>query len=192
MKITSAASAGSDRPGDILIEIRPNEGGNVFTLKGKSAVMKLFRKQEEALIGDILREDNAENADVRAADNGALDCAIRARLTCALYRGAQRTGPEDAPIERPVDAKPISRDTGIWIDANDPKQLMDAPLYGVSPIVFDLTASEEPDAARLLLSEALKFYRYTGEIYAVIHDGIEGLRDVAALRRFDIPFRRRG
>jgi citrate lyase subunit beta/citryl-CoA lyase len=65
------------------------------------------------------------------------------------------------------------------VNANNPKILLDAVLYGADGILFDLAESvpdTEKDAARLLLAEALNFLDYSS-VEAVVRPNRPGEKD---------------
>ena len=51
--------------------------------------MQQYGRQIEKVIRETLAELGVENAAVNAADRGALDCTVRARVTTAIFRAAQ-------------------------------------------------------------------------------------------------------
>ncbi len=53
---------------------------------------KKDKLHKAAQMGDVprMRSFIAKGADVNAVDKGALDCTVRARITAAIYRGAER------------------------------------------------------------------------------------------------------
>ena len=50
--------------------------------------MQQYGRQIEKVIRETLAELGVENAAVNAADRGALDCTVRARVSAAVYRAA--------------------------------------------------------------------------------------------------------
>lgn len=72
----------------------------------------------------------------------------------------------------------------LSIDANDPKLLLDAPLYGARSVIFDLTmtSAEHTDSARILLQEAIKSLGYQSiDVLIQINSGAAGMKDILTL-----------
>ena len=54
----------------------------------------------------------------------------------------------------------------LLINGNDPKALLNSTLYGADAVAYDLheaVGTADKDAARLLLQEALAFFRFRGQ-----------------------------
>ena len=79
------AFAGTLESGDIMIQIEPSdkEGLNIEL---DSTVMYQFGEQIKKVIAETLTELGITSANVKATDKGALDCTIKARVTCAAVR----------------------------------------------------------------------------------------------------------
>ena len=87
MKITKTGTAGTSDSSDVVITVNPNENEGVkVELTGKSVVLKQFSKQMEAAVKQVVSDMGVENVTVNAADNGALDYVIRARVRTAILR----------------------------------------------------------------------------------------------------------
>ena len=87
MKLIHKAMAGTMESSDIMVTIEPAEAGGI-QLELTSSVMQQFGRQIEAVIRETLKGLGVENALVTAADKGALDCTIKARVNCAAFRAA--------------------------------------------------------------------------------------------------------
>ena len=87
MKLIHKAMAGTRESSDIMVTIEPKEEGGI-QLELTSSVMQQFGRQIEAVIRETLKGLGVENALVTAADKGALDCTIKARVNCAAFRAA--------------------------------------------------------------------------------------------------------
>lgn len=85
--IIKTAVAGTDEKSDAIVTIEPNENG--LQLEIKSVVMNQFGSAIEASIREVLAEMGVQNAIVRVADRGALDCVLRARVETAVLRGME-------------------------------------------------------------------------------------------------------
>lgn len=85
--ILKAASAGTMESSDAYVEIEPCDGG--LQIHVESVVERQFGAAIEAAVQDVLREQEVENATVRVADRGALDCVLRARVETAILRAKE-------------------------------------------------------------------------------------------------------
>ncbi len=90
MELVKTGIAGTFESGDITIEIDKRESGGI-TIDLDSTVANQFGAQIREVIARAARDCGVENAHVRAVDKGALDCTVRARVTAAVYRGADRS-----------------------------------------------------------------------------------------------------
>jgi citrate lyase subunit beta/citryl-CoA lyase len=163
MKLISKGFAGTLESGDIFIEIEKSEQPGIH-IDLQSKVKNQYGKQIFSVITETLKENGITNVNVKAVDQGSLDCTIRARVTTAIYRGCGRT---DYRWEEPM--KRLRR-TMLFVPGNSPGMIRDAHIYGSDSIMFDLedsVALGEKDAARHLVYQALKFIDY-GNIEKVV------------------------
>ena len=86
-EIIKIATAGTDEKSDAVITVEPCESG--IQLEIKSVVMNQFGMSIEASVREVLQQMGVENAIVRVADRGALDCVLRARVETAILRGME-------------------------------------------------------------------------------------------------------
>lgn len=86
MELKNVASAGTLESSDVQIIIEPNEDG--LELSITSSVLNQYGKQIKATVVETLRSMKVENAKVTVTDKGALDCIIKARVQCAVFRSA--------------------------------------------------------------------------------------------------------
>lgn len=84
MEIRKAAAAGTLESSDCLVTLEPGEGG--IQLELTSSVMNQYGRQIKATVLETLDRLGVENASVTVVDKGALDCTIKARVECAVYR----------------------------------------------------------------------------------------------------------
>jgi len=96
MILTKGAAAGTTDKSDIEIILEPASNGVELELKSK--VMALYGKQIRKVILQTLQNLEVDNVKVTASDYGALDCVIKARVECAVFRAAGVT--EDLPWGR--------------------------------------------------------------------------------------------
>jgi len=85
LKITKVAKAGTLESNDILIMVRPNEGGKI-ELELESIVMQHFGEVIEQVILHKVKEMGIEGISIKAQDKGALDYTIAARVETAIRR----------------------------------------------------------------------------------------------------------
>ena len=85
MKIVKYATAGTLESSDASVEIEPGENG--VTIQLESVVLEQFGEAIEYAVRDVLNNLGVEQAQVRIADRGALECVIRARVETAVIRG---------------------------------------------------------------------------------------------------------
>lgn len=86
-EIIKIATAGTDEKSDAVITVEPNENGLILEIK--SVVINQFGPAIEASVREVLQQMGVENAIVRVADRGALDCVLRARVETAILRGME-------------------------------------------------------------------------------------------------------
>ncbi len=86
MEIKKAAVAGTLESSDCMVTVEPGEGE--ITLDLDSAVIRQYGKQIRKVIGETLKRLDVTSAKVTVVDKGALDCTIKARVECAVYRSA--------------------------------------------------------------------------------------------------------
>ena len=84
MKIERAAVAGTLESSDAQITVEPGTEGIELTIE--SSVIHLFGKQIRAVVLETLERLEVTNARVTVVDKGALDCTLKARVECAVYR----------------------------------------------------------------------------------------------------------
>jgi len=90
MELVSVAMAGTLESSDAHITIEPSSGG--ISLSIDSTVAGQYGRQIRAVVLETLRRLEIGSAKLVVVDKGALDCTIRARLECAVYRAAKFEG----------------------------------------------------------------------------------------------------
>ena len=86
-KIVKQAVAGTMESSDAYVEVEPAENG--VELQIDSVVQAQFGDAIKASVLEVLGEYEIKNAKLHIADQGALDCVIRARVETALRRGME-------------------------------------------------------------------------------------------------------
>ncbi len=89
MKILSSAMAGTLESSDCMVTVEPGEG---VSLELSSSVMNQYGRQIKATVLETLERLGVENASVTVVDKGALDCTIKARVECAVFRSSDASG----------------------------------------------------------------------------------------------------
>lgn len=89
MEIKKAAMAGTLESSDARVTVEPGNG--TIELSIESSVIHQFGKQIRATILETLGRLGVEDAKVTVVDKGALDCTIKARVECAVYRSNDMT-----------------------------------------------------------------------------------------------------
>ena len=83
MEILKSAVAGTLESSDAMVTVEPGEG---ITLELSSSVMNQYGRQIKATILETLERLEVTDARVTVVDKGALDCTIKARVECAVFR----------------------------------------------------------------------------------------------------------
>ncbi len=84
MVIEKAAVAGTLESSDAQITVEPGDGKVEITIE--SSVIHQFGKQIRAVVLETLERLDVKDAKVKVVDKGALDCTLKARVECAVYR----------------------------------------------------------------------------------------------------------
>ena len=83
MEILKSAAAGTLESRDGLVTVEPGEG---ITLDLSSSVMNQYGRQIKAAVLETLERLEVQNANVTVVDKGALECTLKARVECAVFR----------------------------------------------------------------------------------------------------------
>ncbi len=84
MEILKSAIAGTLESSDAQVTVEPGEGCVELTLT--SSVMNQYGRQIKAAVLETLERLEVANARVTVVDKGALDCTLKARVECAVFR----------------------------------------------------------------------------------------------------------
>ena len=85
MEILKSAAAGTLESSDCLVTVEPGEG---ITLDLSSSVMNQYGRQIKAAVLETLERLEVQNANVTVVDKGALECTLKARVECAVFRSS--------------------------------------------------------------------------------------------------------
>ena len=83
MEILKTAAAGTLESSDCLVTVGPGEG---IHLDLSSSVMNQYGRQIKAAVLETLERLDVKNANVTVVDKGALECTLKARVECAVFR----------------------------------------------------------------------------------------------------------
>ena len=83
MEILKSAAAGTLESSDCMVTVEPGEG---ISLDLTSSVMNQYGRQIKAAVLETLERLNVKNASVTVVDKGALECTLKARVECAVFR----------------------------------------------------------------------------------------------------------
>ena len=84
MLVKKAAMAGTLESSDAQVTVEPGNG--TVELSIESSVIHQFGKQIKAMVLETLKRLEVTDAKVTVVDKGALDCTLKARVECAVYR----------------------------------------------------------------------------------------------------------
>ncbi len=84
MKIETLAMAGTLESSDALVTVEPYDGGIDFELD--SVVIHQYGHQIKKIVMETLERLDVSEAKIRVVDKGALDCTLKARIECAVFR----------------------------------------------------------------------------------------------------------
>ena len=85
MTIVKPAIAGTLESSDAMVTVGPNEAGGI-KLELISSVYQQYGRQIREVIYQTLKRLDVQDVSIRVVDKGALDCTLRARVECAVFR----------------------------------------------------------------------------------------------------------
>lgn len=85
MEILKSAAAGTLESSDCMVTVEPGEG---ISLDLSSSVMNQYGRQIKAAVLETLDRLGVKNANVTVVDKGALECTLKARVECAVFRSS--------------------------------------------------------------------------------------------------------
>ncbi len=83
MEILKTAAAGTLESSDALVTVEPGTG---ITLDLSSTVMNQYGRQIKQTVLETLDRLEVRDAHISVVDKGALECTLKARVECAVYR----------------------------------------------------------------------------------------------------------
>lgn len=84
MEILKPAIAGTLESSDAQVTVEPGTGS--VELELSSSVMNQYGRQIKATVLETLERLGVTDAHVTVVDKGALDCTLKARVECAVFR----------------------------------------------------------------------------------------------------------
>lgn len=91
MIVKQAAMAGTLESSDAQVSVEPSDSGIALTIS--SNVMGQYGKQIRQTVLDTLERLGVADARVTVVDKGALDCTLKARVECAVFRASGTEAP---------------------------------------------------------------------------------------------------
>ena len=88
------AIAGTLESSDAQVTVEPNDSGIDFSLE--SSVMNQYGRQIKETVLGVLKNLEVANVRIKVVDKGALDCTLKARVECAVFRSADKSA-KDIP-----------------------------------------------------------------------------------------------
>ena len=85
MEILKPAVAGTLESSDAQITVEPGEGLEVSI---SSSVLNQYGRQIRSTVLETLERLDVKNGKILVVDKGALDCTLKARLECAVFRSS--------------------------------------------------------------------------------------------------------
>ena len=89
MEIKRPAMAGTLESSDAQVTVEPGEGG--IELELHSSVMNQYGRQIKATVLETLERLEVTGGRVTVVDKGALDCTLKARVECAVFRSCDES-----------------------------------------------------------------------------------------------------
>lgn len=83
MVIEKSAMAGTLESSDVQVTVEPGDG---LTISISSSVLNQYGRQIHATVLKTLERLDVKDARVTVVDKGALDCTLKARVECAVFR----------------------------------------------------------------------------------------------------------
>lgn len=86
MKIQKPAVAGTLESSDAMVTIEPADAGSGIIFELDSVVIHQYGRQIRRVVMETLDRLGVEDAYINIVDKGALDCTLKARVECAVFR----------------------------------------------------------------------------------------------------------
>lgn len=89
MEIIKPAVAGTLESSDAQVKVSPQSGE--LSLYIDSSVMNQYGRQIKATVEEVLKQLDVTEGVVEIIDKGALECTLKARVQCAIFRSCNQS-----------------------------------------------------------------------------------------------------
>ena len=89
MEIQKPAIAGTLESSDAQVSVEPSTHG--LEVNVESSVMNQYGRQIKATVLKVLEGLDVRDCKIKVVDKGALDCTLKARVECAVFRSNDRS-----------------------------------------------------------------------------------------------------
>lgn len=90
MQIDKMATAGTLESSDARVTVEPLE--NTIELEIVSSVAQQYERKIRETVMETLERLNVKSGKISVVDKGALDCTLKARVECAVFRAGDFNG----------------------------------------------------------------------------------------------------
>lgn len=90
MQIDKMATAGTLESSDARVTVEPLE--NTIELEIVSSVAQQYERKIRETVMETLERLNVKSGKISIVDKGALDCTLKARVECAVFRASDFNG----------------------------------------------------------------------------------------------------
>ncbi len=88
MVIEKAAVAGTLESSDVQVTVQP---GSALEIAIESTVLNQYGRQIRATVKETLDRLEVKGGKITIVDKGALDCTLKARVECAIFRSCGKS-----------------------------------------------------------------------------------------------------
>ena len=89
MQLEKNAVAGTRESSDAMVTVEPGAKGTELEIS--SSVMNQYGRQIRATVLETLSRLGVSEGKVTVVDKGALDCTLKARVECAVFRSCDKS-----------------------------------------------------------------------------------------------------
>lgn len=172
--------AGSDVRSDVEITVTP---ASRFSYEFVSSTSPLYDQSIKEQIESVAKQYGEPNFELKCVDSGALPMTWSARLTAAFCLAL------GTPIPRMISEKRFAasslRRTRLYVPANTPKLIPNAPLFGPDSVILDLEESVHADRkveALAMATVASESLDWSGiELMVRVNSGVQGELEIVTL-----------
>ena len=162
-----AGRCGNDVRSDLHVTYEERNSG-VLQIELRSRVDLYYGEAIRAQAAKAIRTLGVNTAHLRIVDEGALPFVIDARIEAAIRRAGIKPAapvlPDAGPLPPPSTRDRLRR-SRLYLPGNEPKYFINAGLHAPDAVILDLEDSvhtEEKDAARVLVRNALRAVDFSG------------------------------